>query len=190
MSLMDPALDHAARGRSESERVDYLIAVASVVLADSHIDDAELAVLRRLCRALEVSSSSEEIVVEAAKSPARAKVESILGEIRRDVALRVSLLADAILVAFADGKLDRAETTLIADFAQRLSVSTGHAVMIARYVESVLMADRPGAPRAVDDSKMLSSSLADGLTAEWQARPKPAVVRWLYGALGGRAAAP
>jgi uncharacterized tellurite resistance protein B-like protein len=189
MSESNPGLEHAARGLSDGDRVDYLIAVASMAFADAHVDDSEIAVLHKLCQALDVSGPSEQSVIDAARSPDPAKVDGILREIGRDVGLRVSLLADAILVAFADGKLDGAETALVARFAEKLSVSTGQAVMIARYVEAALTPD--GLLATERESKsFLSASLAQGLTAEWQARPRPSVVRWLFGALGGKGKTP
>jgi uncharacterized tellurite resistance protein B-like protein len=191
--MSDPPREpvHPARTLPEPERVDYLIAVASLVIADSHVDEAELAIMRRLCRALDVTPASEERVIEAAKSPDRAKVESVLHDVSRDVPLRVSLLADAIVVAFADGRLARAETAEIAALARKLSVSPAQAVLIARSVEEAVAEERTSKePEAGVDSRgrPLSVLLAEGLTEDERARPQPAMIRWLYRAVRGRKA--
>jgi uncharacterized tellurite resistance protein B-like protein len=177
-------LDHRARSLPEAERIEYLTAVASLVVADAHVDDAELAVLGRLCRALDVSAEAQERVIAAARSPDRAAVERALAEVAKDADLRTSLLADAIVVAFADGKLMPGETQHIDDFARRLGLTQAQAVLISRHVEAIVRAERAASGDATSPMTRLSSELAQGLTAEGDARRRDGSVRWLWRALG------
>jgi uncharacterized tellurite resistance protein B-like protein len=174
-----PEDPHKARSLPENRRMDYMTAVASVVHADGEVDDMELEVLRLLGEVLDVKPPDMERVIAAARSPDHARVEQILATFRDDP-LRFSLLTDAILVAFADEKLAAGETEEIAEFAEALHISTSQAVMIARYVESVL----------VDGEKHdLARALAEGLADASSHVHPPRGVRWLYRKLtGGRGA--
>lgn len=155
--------DHAALSLPESERIDYLRVIASLVLADGVIDEREIVRLRALCSALAVSPAGEETVVAAASGSDRRNVERILANIKQDNGLSVALLTDALTIAFADGKLERTETGCVAAFARALSIPTAQAVLIARHVERVL---------ASEGSEPLSKDLAAQLTAE-AARKSP-----------------
>jgi hypothetical protein len=83
---------HAARSLPEEKRLEYLIAVASLVYADGDVDETELAVLRKLGAVLEITPAGMEKVVAAAKSPDHAQVAGILAHFRGED-LRYALLA-------------------------------------------------------------------------------------------------
>jgi uncharacterized tellurite resistance protein B-like protein len=152
--------NHAALALTESERIDYLMAVASLVLADGVIDEREMHRLHDVCDALAVSAEGKQKVVAAASSPDRAGVDRILADLKQDNGLCVSLLTDALTIVFADGAVERGETQHVAAFARALSVPTAQAVLIARHVERVLASetDEPV-------SGALSKDLAAGFTA-------------------------
>src|SRR5262249_52487513 len=97
--------DHAALALTESERIDYLTVVASLVFADGVIDEREMVRLRSLCKALALSTPGEDAVVASASGPDRGQVEKILADIKQDNALCIALLTDALIIVFADGKL-------------------------------------------------------------------------------------
>jgi uncharacterized tellurite resistance protein B-like protein len=170
-----PKPDHAGLALTEPERIDYLTAIASLVLADGVIDEREVARLRGLCNALAVSAEGEETVVAAASDPSRGTVGKVLANMKQDNALCIALLTDALTIVFADGRLERAETEHVASFARALSIPTAQAVLIARHVERVL-ASEAGAP----PSGALSKDLAAGFTAEANA-PRAVASRWLNG---------
>ena len=170
---------HRARALSEERRLQYMTAVASVVHADGHVDDIEIEVLRLLGEAIDLPDRLMTGVIEAAQRPDHARVESILAGIDEE-SLRFALLTDAILVAFADEKLEPGETEQIAEFAEVLGISRSQAVAIARYVESVLLDG---------DRRDLARALEEGLADAASHVHPPRGVRWLYRKLtGGRGA--
>jgi uncharacterized tellurite resistance protein B-like protein len=174
-----PENPHKARALPEDRRLDYITAIASVVHADGHVDEVELEVMRLLGEAIDLPERMMPRVIEAARDPDHGRVERILASFKEDP-IRYSLLTDAILVAFADEKLEAGETEQIGEFAEALGISTAQAVTIARYVESVLVDN---------DRKELAKALEEGLAdAAGQVHP-PRGVRWLYRKLtGGRGA--
>jgi uncharacterized tellurite resistance protein B-like protein len=180
--MSSPQTDHAALVLTESERIDYLTAVASLVLADQEIDERETARLRGLCKALGVSAAGEDAVIASASAPNHKKVAEIIADIKKDNALSVALLTDALVIVFADGKLAQGETETVATLARALSVPTSQAVLIARHVEKVLAAE--GNEPASGQGAPLSKDLATGLTADSAALPKAGPIRWLYKKLG------
>ncbi len=174
-----PENPHKARALPEDRRLDYITAIASVVHADGHVDEVELEVLRLLGEAIDLPPRFMPKVLEAARNPDHPELERILASFKADP-IRFSLLTDAVLVAFADEKLEAGETEHIAEVAEALDISTAQAVTIAKYVESVLVDN---------DKKELAKALEEGLAdAASQVHP-PRGVRWLYRKLtGGRGA--
>jgi uncharacterized tellurite resistance protein B-like protein len=160
MNTARPKADHAALALPASERIDYLMAVASLVLADGVIDEREIARLRGLCSALGVSAAGEKAVVAAVSDAHRGNVEKLLANIKKDSGLCIALLTDALSIVFADGKLEGAETEHVAAFARALSVPTAQAVLIARHVEGILASEGDEPPRGA-----LSKDLAAGFTS-------------------------
>jgi len=161
---------HAADELSMEKRVDYLVAVGSIVYADGAASADELAVLTMLCSVLDLTPRGIEVVLTAARRPDAARVAEIVAGLE-GAKLKQALLTDAILVAFADGRVAREESREIAEFASALGISAAEASQIGKYVEEVIV-------EAEDHA--LSRALAEGL-AETGAVPQPARgVKWLY----------
>jgi uncharacterized tellurite resistance protein B-like protein len=161
---------HAASELTMDKRVDYLVAVASIVYADGRATTDELAVLGMLCSVLDLTPRGVEVVVAAARRPDPARVAEIVAGLEGD-RLKHALLTDAILVAFADGRVAYEETREIAEFADALGIGIAQAALIGRYVEEIIVAA---------DGHDLSKALAEGL-AETHAQLQPARgVKWLY----------
>jgi tellurite resistance protein len=161
---------HAAAELMMDKRVDYLVAVASIVYADGTASPDELAVLTMLCTVLDLTPRGVEVVVDAARRPDAARVAEIVAGLEGD-RIKHALLTDAILVAFADGRVAREESREIAEFASALGVSAAHASLIGKYVEEVIVEAQ---------GHELSRALSEGL-AESHAEPQPARgVKWLY----------
>jgi uncharacterized tellurite resistance protein B-like protein len=166
---------HPALDLPEAERVDYLCVVASVACADKTVDPTELDKLRGLCAALEVGGEGAERVVAAASAPDPARIARILKRMSRG-SHRFALLTDVTVMAFADGRVASGEAEEIARFARVLQLSTGHAVLIGRYVENTLRAE-PG--------DKLSQDLADQLASLPAGVPNDGVVRALFARFRG-----
>ena len=90
--MADPK-SHPALMVSEKDRIDYLLAVASIAWADRSADEAETTKLRQLCETLQVAGEAAERVVAAATEPDARRVTKILRRFRND-SLRFALLAD------------------------------------------------------------------------------------------------
>ncbi len=165
---MDEA--HAAGELSMEKRVDYLVAVASLVYADGTASADELAVMSMLCNVLDLTPRGVDVVLDAARRPDAARVAEIVAALE-GARIKQALLTDAILVAFADGRVAREESREIAEFASALGISAAEAAQIGRYVEEVIVEA---------EGHALSRALSEGL-AEAGAVPQPARgVKWLY----------
>jgi uncharacterized tellurite resistance protein B-like protein len=120
-----------------ADRIDYLIAVASMAFADGATDKSELLKISEMCAELGVTADGAQRVSSAASVPNRAQIEQILARFRQSH-LRVTLLIDAIVVAYADDRVAAGEVAEIAHYAKALDLDTAQAVLIGRYVEETL----------------------------------------------------
>lgn len=130
---------HPASFLTEDERMDYLVAVASVSAADGEIEERELARLRALCDQLDLDERARKRVMTAAEKPEGRTVERALAALAGRPAMSLSLLTDAIVVAFADDRLTGSESTELRRMAHRLDVSADDALLVAKYVESLVL---------------------------------------------------
>jgi uncharacterized tellurite resistance protein B-like protein len=130
---------HPASFLSEDERMDYLVAVASVSSADGEIDESELARVRALCDVLDLDEHARKRVMIAAEKPDGKTVERALAALAGRPAMSMSLLTDAIVVAFADDKLTGSEASELKRMAHRLDVTVEDAMLVAKYVESLVL---------------------------------------------------
>ena len=133
-------MDHPARALPDPQKIEYLLAVAQFVWADGVVAKQEMKRLVNVCEALALSDAGREKLIAAAAEPDPSRVDAAVAWIKQDVALRFSLMADAILIAFADGILAGPEADEIVALARRLGVETEQAMAMARYVEGVLRA--------------------------------------------------
>jgi len=160
-----------------AERVDYLIVVASIVAADE-VAAGEIAPLEELCQELGVDGAARDRVLAMARQPERDVVEASLARLRGDVGLRVRLMTDAIVIAFADGRVSPQESEIVARLGEALEIAPAQIGLIARYVEEAIMGHV--------DEHALSRALDDGLVI---ARPhSPGVVRRMFERFRGRGA--
>lgn len=166
---------HPAQSVSEKNRIDYLLAVASIAWADRSADETEIGKLRQLCATLRVTGEAADRVVAAATEPDARRVTKILRRFRND-SLRFSLLADVTLIAFSDGRVDSGEAEQISAYAKELSLATAHATMIGRYVENAIH----GRP-----TEKLSKDLADKLAALQARVPNQGLMRDMFTRLRG-----
>jgi tellurite resistance protein len=174
--ILDPAdLEHPVHDLSAPERVEYLMAVASLIAADDDVHPQEIEALRAICRELGISAVDQAKIVASAVTPDAARVDAELARVRGRADLSVSLLADAIAIAFANDELDAREAAVLARMADRLGIDVGRVELIARYVESVRLGPEHAA----------SPHLAHELGEAWlHAHPKTHTgIRWLRGLL-------
>ncbi len=136
----DPAdLGHPVHDLSEAERVEYLLAVASLVSVDGALSHTALADLRILCGEAGLTTSDADHLLASAAAPDLKRVDVELAQIAKRPELATSLLADAIALAFSSDQLAAAKGPALARMSERLGLGVAQAELIARYVESVSM---------------------------------------------------
>ncbi|MEM9488181.1 MAG: hypothetical protein AAGC55_03495 [Myxococcota bacterium] len=135
MATVAPNARHPALGIDESERVDYLIAVASMAATDHVISAKELACLEAMCDGLKIATDGKARVLEAAHAPDQVALDSILDSLRTSD-LRYALLVDAIAVAEADRDVGQHESDELFALAQKLDIPPAQAVLVRRYVDT------------------------------------------------------
>ena len=154
-----------------SERVDYLIVVASVVASDHDVSEAEIAALGEMCREAKLADADRDRVLAIARAHDRAVIDASLARIKGDVAVRVMLLQDAITIVFADGRLAPGESEIIEQLGEALDVAPAQIALIARNVEATILGHK--------DEQSLSRELGAGVAASERAH-HPGVIRRLY----------
>jgi uncharacterized tellurite resistance protein B-like protein len=155
-----------------SERLDYLIVVASLVAADHEVSDAELAPLEEMCQELEVAGAERDAVLAIAREPDPAVVDASLARIRQDIALRVRLLTDAITIVLADGKIGPHESEMIARLGAALETAPAQINLIARYVDASVLGHT--------DQPSLARALAEGVAVAERHLHPPGVIRRMF----------
>ena len=148
----------------ESERLDYLIVVASGGGAARRVRDTGGAPREAMCRGL--ADADRERVLAIARAHDAAQVDASLERMKGDIALRVSLMTDAIVIVFADGKVAPGESELLARIGHALDLHPGQIQLIARTVEATI---------AGGGDQHLSRELGEGV-----AKASPGVIRRLY----------
>jgi uncharacterized tellurite resistance protein B-like protein len=161
---------HPARALDEEHRRRYLQAIAAVVYADARAEQSELAALRVLGEEIGLPPAAVDETLAAVGEPDRQRIDEILGEIGPQE-LRLALLGDAILVTYADRRVSADECKEIAEYADRLGISTAQAVLVGRYVEEVILAE---------EGHEMTKALAVGLADAQAHLHHPRGVKWLF----------
>jgi uncharacterized tellurite resistance protein B-like protein len=181
--------DHPALALDEKRRVDYVMVVASMVYVDGVVDPKEQTLLGSLCRALGLPDETSAEVLKTAGAPGRPDAKRLAHSFE-DHEVRMSLLTDAIVMAYADGKVAAAEADAIAAFADAMGFTASQAALVARYVATVHGAS-PAMQSPLDS--MIGRQMAKGITGEHQAikdEPLPekqqGVIKWLFKKLRGK----
>jgi uncharacterized tellurite resistance protein B-like protein len=168
--MTEPHEPHAALALPEEQRRRYLLAVAAIVYADGKLAPIELDVLHLIAEVIGLPEDAVVSTLEQVKDPDRERIDAILGELETEE-LRHAMLADAILVAFADGRVTDGEAREVAEYAERLGISTAQAVLVGRFVEEVILGEK---------GHTLSKALAVGLADAKAALHPPRGLHWLY----------
>jgi uncharacterized tellurite resistance protein B-like protein len=171
--------DHPALKLSDAERKDYAMLIATMVFADGVVDPAEQVLLENLCKALSVADAAGLLAV--AKGKQRVDMVALAAKFK-DHEIRQSLLTDAIVMAYADGKVVDAEAEAIGAIAKALQFTPSQAAMMGRFVATVEGAS-PGMQAPLDS--MFGRKLAKGIgTGEMAAIKDPekqaGIIKWLF----------
>jgi uncharacterized tellurite resistance protein B-like protein len=133
---------HEALGLPLSERVDYLIIVASMAGADVELKQQETDKLKALCEQLGLPDEELKKVLTAAQS-ATASIHRHLEGLKASP-LRFSLLSDCVSLAYADGTYEKAEKAEIRSLAAQLDVTEEQIVAIEDLVATCHQATKGG----------------------------------------------
>lgn len=160
---MSSAAKHPATDLSPSERVDYLVVVASMAAADGEVAAAEFEKLREFCRALELGPAEIGQVMAALEGPDTVRIREVTGRLRSSQ-LRFTLMTDLLFMAYADDKFVEAERREIKALGDALNLTDAQLAALESYVLAVLKAGKaegvgPG------DLKKLGGDVAAGLAA-------------------------
>ena len=126
---------HEAHDVPLTERVDYLMIIASMAGADESIAEEELRKLRDLCRTLEMPERETEQIVSAAHRPT-ASIERHLDAIKASP-LRFTLVADCLSLAYADGEYSKSERKEIASLASALGIDSAQLQALEECAHSI-----------------------------------------------------
>jgi uncharacterized tellurite resistance protein B-like protein len=133
---------HEALGLPLSERVDYLIIVASMAGADVELKQEETDKLKTLCKQLGLPDEELKKVLTAAQS-ATASIHRHLEGLKASP-LRFSLLSDCVALAYADDKYEESEKAEVRSLAAQLGVTEEQVVAIEELVATCHQAVKGG----------------------------------------------
>jgi uncharacterized tellurite resistance protein B-like protein len=148
---------HEALGLPLSERVDYLIIVASMAGADVELKQQETDKLKALCEQLGLPDEELKKVLTAAQS-ATASIHRHLEGLKASP-LRFSLLSDCVSLAYADGKYENSEKAEIRSLAAQLDVSEEQLSAIEELVATCHQAAK-GGPVSEKHGEEIATKLA------------------------------
>jgi len=154
---------HPATKLPLSERVDYLVVVASMAAADGEIAAAEYEKLREFCKALELGPAEIGQVMAAVEEPDTVRIREVTGRLRSSQ-LRFTLMTDLIFMALADEKFVEAERREIRALADALNLTEPQLAALEKYVQAVLKAGKAEGVGA-EDFKKLGGDVAASLAA-------------------------
>ena len=187
---------HLALALGDQERIDYFLLVATLILADGKVDDAETDRLAVIAQAASLRGPAAEQVIAAARFVAPERLDRILERIKQDRPLAQALLTDAIVIVFADRHVDVTEAVEIRSLADRLGFVPQETAEVAHEVERSL-ADvegqalastlveglgegRAGAPATPPTDPAAEADAADSGSAAQPPSATATAVRWLY----------
>jgi len=153
---------HPMADLPEDKRVNYLQAVATVAACDGSVKDAEVDLIRSLCKTLELSDKATGPVLSALYDPDSVPLKQILSNYSHDEA-RFTLLTEALFLVYSDGTMVSREETAIKNMAHDLRIDENQIAAMRQYVEAARRASEGGNTEI--DLKKLGSDVAAGLAS-------------------------
>ena len=137
---MTKVTPHPAAALTEPERAEYWNVVASLAVVDGSVAEGERKKIGRLGEVLELSEEvrTAQLTALAKGKTAGAVTREAMDRIRDQPRLRASLMMDAIVIAFSDGKLMPSESKQLGLLARGLGISHEEVLKTARLVERIL----------------------------------------------------
>lgn len=136
---MSQSAQHPAMQLPLSERVDYLVVVASMAAVDGEVSATEFEKWREFCKALELGPAETGQVMSALEYPDKVRIQEVTARLRSSE-LRFTLMTDLLFMAHADDKYCEAEQREIRELADALNVNEAQLAALEKYVLAVLKA--------------------------------------------------
>lgn len=140
---MSQEQEHPLKKYSEKEKVAYLSIVATLVSADGEVSDKEIANIRALCKAVDLSAEGIGKIIAVAENPNTAPINQYINDLKSSE-LRFTLLTDMWFLAYADEKLETSEINHINEIGSKLNVSQEQIAALKKYVDAVIKASKAG----------------------------------------------
>jgi uncharacterized tellurite resistance protein B-like protein len=137
------AAEHPAMQLPLSERIDYLVVVASMAAADGEVTAAEFDKWREFCKALDLGPAEIGQVMGALEDPDTVRIREVTGRLRSSQ-LRFTLMTDLLFMAHADDDYCDAERHEIRELSNALNVNEVQLAALEKYVLGVLKASKAG----------------------------------------------
>lgn len=136
----------------ESERADYLVALAAMVASDGQVTSEELLCLRELCHNFVLGPTARGRVITA--TTAVDEIDEVLARLGK-TRLKHSLILDLCLTAYWDGQLDQVERDELSAFGQKLGLESGQVAAVLALAEDIV--------HERDHKKSLQAALESGV---------------------------
>ncbi|MGO9572357.1 MAG: TerB family tellurite resistance protein [Desulfomonilaceae bacterium] len=173
--------EHPLAGYPDSEKSEYLCAVASIINVDKPVSDMEIDYLRDLSKTVKLSDKSIGKVITAAYDPDGNPTKEFLERISgREI--RFTLVTDLIFMAYADDDIVDAEVRYIKSIAVPLKVNDDQVAAMRKYVEAVREASKSGSSKT--DWKDLGGEILASLASVGVPIAAIAVSGTIYGLSG------
>jgi len=138
---MESAAEHPAMQLPLSERVDYLVVVASMAAADGNASAAEFERWREFCKALDLGPAEIAQVMGALEDPDAVRIREVAGRLTSSQ-LRFTLMTDLLFMAHADDEYCEAERCELRELSDALNVNEAQLAALEKYVLAVLKATK------------------------------------------------
>lgn len=127
-------MDNALLTQDENFRTSYLVILTSVATANRQNSQEEVAFMKQMCQAAQLSQASVQQVIKAMQNPSAADFSRHTQVLKNDD-LRFSLVADIINLAYADGDIDADELQQIKNINRALNITDEQFDALSSYIK-------------------------------------------------------
>lgn len=127
-------MDNALLTHDDNFRTSYLVLLTSVATANHQNSTEEVAFMKQMCQAAELSQGGAQHVIQAMQNPSSASFSEHAQVLQNDD-LRFSLVADIINLAYADGDIDADELQQIKSVNRSLNISDQQFDALSSYIK-------------------------------------------------------
>ena len=119
----------------KKQRVAYLVTLGSLAMADGEVEEAEKKLIETICDNAGLDDAGKALVISAVYNPEEVTFENYLS-LLQDSDLRFHLMADIVLMVYADGEAEKEELEQAAKIRLLLSISPEQYDTLTSYVKA------------------------------------------------------